>query len=135
MPIACQVRRDDRLIIVSHSWAIPDSEFLASYARLLADEDIDKSYDVLIDLRQSDSSQRTSATLREFAELVRQHYTETTKRPKVAVVAPGDLSFGLARMYEAYSDIATMEFAVFRDIGAATSWLGAPAGLLSESGE
>ena len=38
-------------------------------------------------------------------------------------MAPGDISFGLARMYSAYCDTAPVEFMVFRELEEALSAL------------
>ena len=40
------------------------------------------------------------------------------------MVAPGDLGFGLARMFEALSDPSEPEVRVFRDLSEARTWLG-----------
>jgi hypothetical protein len=53
-----------------------------------------------------------------------------TMRPRVAVVAPKDLSFGLARMYDAFADSIPWNFVVFRAMDAALAWLGLPEDLM-----
>lgn len=53
-------------------------------------------------------------------------------RPKIAVIAPKDLSFGMARMFEAFSDTVPFNFGVFREIDAALAWLGVPENLLED---
>lgn len=42
------------------------------------------------------------------------------------MVAPRDVSFGLARMYEMSSTDIPRDFVVFRDLDAAAAWLGIP---------
>ncbi len=42
---------------------------------------------------------------------------------KVAIAAPQDLAFGLARMYEAYAGQLPIELNVFRSRGEALDWL------------
>ena len=126
MPITCHFHPDAELVVLTHTGAVTDEEFLATYRGFIADPRLDKSFDLLVDLRNSDSSGRTPATLREFAGIVQRHYAGQTERPKAAVIAPRDLSYGLARVYEAYSDISTMELVVFRALDAALEWLGVP---------
>ena len=49
---------------------------------------------------------------------------------KFAIVAPEDLAFGIARMYESYREFdprSTKEVAVFRTLAAAMKWLDAQA--------
>ncbi len=47
-------------------------------------------------------------------------------------MAPEDLTFGLARMYEAYAHSVPWEFKVFRAMDPALAWLGLPGSLLNE---
>jgi len=126
MPIKSQIKPQQRLVIMSHVGSVPDREFLYSYKALFDDARYDKSFNMLIDLRRADSSARSPNTLRDFAAFVRQQFGDAELGPKVAVVAPEDISFGLARMYEAFSDSVPWEFMVFRDATAAVSWLGLP---------
>lgn len=42
---------------------------------------------------------------------------------RVAIVAPGDLSFGLMRVFEVYREKEDLEFRVFRDEAQALVWL------------
>ena len=85
----------------------------------------------LVDLREADSRSRGAPALRQLAEWVRTSLEGVKSRPKVAVVAPKDLSFGLARMYGCYSGIELWDFTVFRAIDAALAWLGMPEDLVT----
>lgn len=49
--------------------------------------------------------------------------SEKFKPSKIAVVAPDDLAFGLARMHEVYREQKNQEYQVFRTEQAATKWL------------
>ena len=53
-------------------------------------------------------------------------FSETSAHPKVAIVAPNDLVFGLARMYEVFSELEKVpwDLVVFRAVDAALAWLG-----------
>ena len=124
MPITYQLKPDERLVILVHVGAVTNDEFLSFYKALFEDDQFDKSFNLLVDLRQAESSVRSAETLNEFADFIRRQYVSTTARPKVAVVAPEDISFGLARMYEVFSGDVPWEFAVFRAAAAALAWLG-----------
>lgn len=126
MPIKSRINPEQKLVIVRHVGSVPDGEFLTSYKALFQDARYDKSFNILIDLRRADSSARSPNTLRDFASFVQQQFAAAESGPKVAVVAPDDISFGMARMYEALSDSVPWEFKVFRDAAAAVSWLGLP---------
>lgn len=120
------------MVIFSHVGVVTNDEFLSFYKALYEDNRFDKSFNALVDLRQAESVVRSAGALNIFAEFVQQQYVNTTARPKVAVVAPKDVSFGLARMYEAFSDTVHWEFVVFRAADAALAWLGLPERLIDD---
>jgi hypothetical protein len=132
MPITYQLRPDERLVIFVHVGAVTDGEFLSFYRALYEDTRIDKSFNILVDLRQTASYVRSAGALNEFAGFMRRQFANTTASPKVAVVAPKDISFGLARMYEAMSDDVPWEFVVFRAFDAALAWLGVSENLIND---
>jgi hypothetical protein len=132
MPITYHFKPDERLVILVHVGAVTDDEFLSFYKALYEDTLLDKSFNLLVDLRQTESSVRSATALNKFADFVRRQYVGTTARPKVAVVAPEDISFGLARMYEAFSSAVPWEFVVFRSADDALAWLGLSENLLDD---
>lgn len=134
MPITLDARPEHSLIIFTHTGEIPDNEFLEFYWRHFMDDTFDQSLKVLIDLREADSRPRNPETLRQFAGFVQQHFNNPSTPPKIAVVAPKSLSFGLARMYQSYSESVSWDFVVFRAIDAALAWLDVPEDIF-ESGE
>ena len=124
MPITYQLNPDERLVILVHAGVVTDDEFMSFYEALFEDTRFDESFNLLVDLRRAESSVRSAAILNKFANFIRRQYESSTAAPKVAVVAPEDISFGLARMYEAFSKEVPWEFEVFRAIEAALAWLG-----------
>jgi len=133
MSIELHLRPDHHLAILIHIGTIPDDEFLSFYESLYENKSFNPTMDQLIDLRQADSEPRSPDVLRQFSEYVRTAFQDITKRPKIAVVAPKDLSFGLARMYQAFASSVPWEFMVFRAMGAALAWLGLPEDLMERS--
>ena len=132
MPITYRLRSDEKLVILIHQGIVTDEEFLSFYRTLYEDNRFDKSFDLLVDLRQTESASRSAEALSEFAEFIRNLFSNTNAGPKVAVVAPKDISFGLARMYEALSGDVPFEFAVFRTSDEALSWLGMSGNLIDD---
>ena len=126
MPLKYHIRPEYNLIILVHIGTIPDDEFINFYKSLYEKDPLLTTMNHLVDLRQTDSTPRSSSVLSQFAEFMKGRVTETAERPKVAVVAPKDLSFGLARMYEVFADQVKWDFVVFRDIDAALAWIGLP---------
>jgi hypothetical protein len=132
MPITYQLKPDERLVVLVHVGVVTDDEFLLFYKALYEENRFDKSFNLLVDLRQTESTVRSAGALNQFADFVHQHYTNITARPKVAVVAPEDISFGLARMYEVFSGDVPWEFVVFRKADAALKWLGVSENLMDD---
>lgn len=130
MPITSLFKPEKRLIMSIHIGSVSDEEFLSFYERLFKDPRFDRSYNHLVDLRQTESNARSSEVLREFAEFAQKQYENTAASPKIAVVAPNDVSFGLARMYELFSGTIPWDFVVFRSMDAALAWLGLPGDLM-----
>lgn len=130
MPIEQNLLLDHNLVILSHVGSIPDEEFLEFYKKFFKTGNIGMSMNLLVDLREADSTPRSREALQQFAEFINLTLSGSSKKMKVAVIAPNDLSFGLARMYEAYADIVPWDFVVFRFLDAALAWLGLPENLL-----
>ena len=132
MPITFHSRSDKRLFIVTHRGMVSDDKFYSFYTAMFEDPRFDKSFDLLIDLRQAHSSIRSTAALRKLADFIREHYGTITGRLKVAVLAPEDTSFGFARMYEGLSSRMSWQFMVFRATNDALEWLGLPENLMDD---
>ena len=135
MPITRTTRSEHNLTIVTHTGEISDNEFINFYWRFFQGEVFKKPMKLLIDLREADSRSRSSGTLHEFAGFVNEGLNENSTFPRVAVVAPKSLSYGLARMYQSYSESVPWEFIIFRAIDAALAWLEVPEDLDISKGE
>jgi hypothetical protein len=130
MPITFHFKPEAKLIICVHTGKVQDDEFMMRYKSIFEEKMFTPGTNLLIDLRQTDSSPRSSEGLRRFADFAKSKLAGAGMRPKVAVVAPTDLSFGLARMYEAFADSIPWDFVMFRAVDAALAWLRAPQDLM-----
>ncbi len=133
MPFTMTTSREHNLRIITQLGRVSDIEFLQFYRTLFDVPDFDSAMDVLVDLRDADSSERGVAALREVAGLVKREFDKGEAETRIAVVAPQQLSFGLARMHEAFAEPGAWEFSVFRTMDRALDWLGLPSDLLHES--
>ena len=133
MPITLKIIPENNLIISTHVGEISDNEFLDFYWQVFKANTFDPTKKALIDLRKTDSKQRSTDTLRQFADLVKGHLKNSSLPAKIAIVAPKALTFGLARMYQAYTDTVTWDLAVFHDIDAAFAWLKVPEDIIGEN--
>ena len=107
-----------------HSAKVTNKELLDSYQALFANKSFDPSSNLLIDLRRTDSSLRRRPALEQLALFVKSKYTGQSSSPRIGVIAPKDLSFGLARMYDSFAESIPWEFAVFRTLEETLNWLG-----------
>lgn len=126
MTIGIDTRPEHNLAVITHIGRVEDEEFLAFYRSFFGGGDFDPSMKLMVDLREADSAPRSSEVLNRIAEFVQTTRLDITAQTKVAVVAPRDLSFGLARMYDAFSMLVPWDFVVFRAMEAALAWLGLP---------
>lgn len=123
MPITFEPQPDLQLVVIRHVGDIPDDEMLDFYRGFLAGPDAAQYLNLLVHLEETRSSGRSSQALRALAQLLEGESAGGEMHRRVAVVAPTDHSFGLARMYEALSGRIPWEFRVFRDVTAAREWL------------
>jgi len=123
------VRPEHNLVVFVQTGRVPDDEFLKFYRSFFESDAFDPPIKILVDLRETSSSSRSPETLLHFAELAEKKLADVDHRTKVAVVAPRDTSFGLARMYEILSGPVDWNFVVFRAMDSALAWLGLPENL------
>lgn len=127
MPIAAHLFPEPQLLVSQFVGTITDDMFVRYYQELLASDDGSKDIPELVDLR---SAVRFSPTARAFSligDLVARIYKPTDPRPAItprcAVLAPSDLAFGIARMYQLGTSPEAIDLQVFRDLRSALSWL------------
>ena len=132
MPIKFYIKPNLNLIVCVHLGKVPDDEFLASYKSLYESDNFSSGMSQLVDLREADSSLRSKDALMQCSDFVELKLSSAKKYPRVAVVAPSDLSFGISRMYGAYSSSIPWEFVVFRTVDTALDWLGKSEGALDD---
>jgi len=126
MPITCEPRPDENLVIFRHVGEVTDIEFLTFYKRFFEDSNVSSALNLLVELQQTSSTPRSVGALRLLSEFLHGKFAGRPEQRRIAVVAPQHLSFGLARMYEVFSACLSWEFVVFRDHEAALPWLGIP---------
>jgi len=118
MPLKSVVIEEARLVVTRVSGVFGFADLEENRVSLLADPAFDPSYDHLFDLRAAVASAFPSEDV-EKATRVRA-FSETSRR---AVVAPQDLSFGLARMYQSHRADLSTGIHVFREMDEALEWL------------
>lgn len=123
MPIAYQVLPEQGVVVVELRGRINDAELLEAVDRLIADADRLPGLHELVDAREMEVSDTSSAALRKVAERFAGG-PRPEKGVRIALVAASDAAYGLARMYQAFRDESAAGFRVFRALPEARIWLG-----------
>jgi len=124
MPILHTINRDLKLVMSSWVGDISDSDLLPSYRKLYDDASWQPGFSEIVDLRDAELSSVTSEALRRLASMVDGYTRGKCEQFKTAVIAPSNLPFGIARMYEVYADTSPEDVKVFRDLKPAFEWIG-----------
>jgi hypothetical protein len=125
MPIDYRIDDDRRIVSARMAGELTYEQIIAYQREVWTRKDLD-GYDELVDLTDVGRIVApTSDRIRELASLA-----EPTDLPysnsKLAIVAPSDHAFGLARMYQTYRSLigrSNREVAVLRSMDAALVWL------------
>ena len=134
MPITFHFRPDANLVVCVHEGTRPDDQFLACCKTMYKHELYDLSMNRLVDMREAESASRSTDCLRKLASFLCEQFKETQAHPKIAIVAPKDLSFGIARMYEIFTEDEDRpwDLVIFRAVDAALAWLDLPDDFLDD---
>ena len=101
-----------------------DATSLLSYMESVRQEKrLRPGYRSFVDLSGADLCRVDANAVRRAAEVVGR-FEHGDERVRVALLAPSDVAFGLARMYGTLVESFQREVRVFRDAAAACAWLG-----------
>jgi len=117
--MAVTYRRDleRRLLVVTLAGLVTESDLERLTEQVRNDPSLDPTWAALVDASTLNPAGLTSETLRSRAGIPR-------PRPvPIAIVAPTDVVFGLARMFQMMSEGQGNRIEVFRYTGDALAWL------------
>ena len=126
MPVYYTVDSELQVVFVIHLGVVDDDEVLTANEKLRLDPQVTPEHSYFVDLREARSELRSTEALERLGERSRQWPSDPSSNSRVVVLAPRDISYGLARMFEVYSGAAENKFGVFRDLHEAADWLGIP---------
>jgi hypothetical protein len=120
MPSEYAIDRVQRVVRTSSNGRVTDHDLLGMYQRLRADEGFDAGFHELCDFTGTAAVDITQRALRRLAL-----ETPFAHSSRHAIVAPEAVVYGLARMYQAYTEAAGQDrVRVFTDRESACEWLG-----------
>ena len=116
------VKEKDYFIIKTSGDTTPD-DVEASLKQVLNDPDWSTGTHILYDHRLENFSNLSDGDMQRISLKFTQ-FNNKLKRSKIAMVMPGDIAFGLARMWETYTEnSASFKTNIFRKIDDAFKWI------------
>jgi len=109
------IRKDAGVLITRFRDRVADDEFVTLYHRLLTDPHYEPGLIELADLRQVSEFAVTTPALRKVDALIRTRLIGSSGC-QTLIIAPGNLPYGLARMYAALADGGPEQVHVFRTL-------------------
>jgi hypothetical protein len=122
MAISYRIDKTDQLITATAFGDVSFQDFRAMLAVMIEDPDFDPEYDRLWDMRQG-RPMLSADEVRGVAKVV----ANVVGGRRAAIVAPGDVAYGLSRMYSVFLEDAGIDVQPFRTFDEATAWLQTPA--------
>ena len=122
MPIRTMIDKGSDLIRTTASGRITGRDLVEYYHRLRAHPDFRSSLNEIFDATQVDTIDLTADDVRRLSS-VTEEFTRRGVPVKVAIIAPGDLEFGMSRMYEMLQSQSINVLKVFRERDAAEAWI------------
>ncbi len=122
MPIRMVIERDIGLIRTTASGRVTGLDLVEYYRRLRAHPDFRSNLNEIFDAAQVDAVDVTAEDVRTLSSIT-EEFTKRGLPVRVAIVAPGDLEFGMSRMYEMLQVQSINVLKVFRDRKTAEDWL------------
>ncbi len=130
MPISIRWDPERNVTYGTATGVVTDADLLDLCTRLLSDPRYDPSLDHILDTQGIERLEVSAAAVQEAAHLFARAdgAIAAGARPKIAIVAPADFTFGVARMYEAYRGMrpSPKRYLVCRTMEEARRWLGLP---------
>ena len=127
MPLEYRIDRERRVVFATATRTLSDEDVFAYQREVWSHSDL-AGYDEVVDLGLVEDLVLSSGDrVRALAELASAMDAPGASSSKVAIVAPQDLAYGFARMFETYRTMnqsGAKIVQVFRSMRAALGWLG-----------
>lgn len=127
MPVTHSFDEDGSLVLCRADGVIDDVTLIAHLRQLAADERVKPQHRVSFDFRAVEDCTLTGQAVRGAAKLVEEmrarHDEAAASAPRVALLVPSDVAFGLGRMFCSLVAHLPGSVRVFRDEAEAQRWL------------
>ena len=128
MPAQHTIDNKNNVITTTWSDTATDSELidaLTRYHREIKSNPDYQAYNEILDLREVGTIKLTTAGIQRIGEIAVKT-DQVNVKTKLAIIVSSPLAYGLARMYEAYRNLApnpNKEIQVFKEISGAHDWI------------
>ena len=122
MPIQMIIERNTGLIRTTASGRVSGRDLVEYYHRLRTHPDFKSNLNEIFDATRVDAIDVTADDVRRLSSIT-EEFTKKGVPVKVAIIAPGDLEFGMSRMYEMLQVQSINVLKVFRERPAAEDWI------------
>jgi hypothetical protein len=132
MPITYTIDSGKRRVLAVITGTLTEDELFAYQTEVWSRAEV-AGYDQIVDttgVQHIAAPEPSGDSMRRLAALAA-GMDDRDRRSRFAIVAPGDLAFGMGRMYSTYREMeprSTKRVSVFRTMGEALAWLDAPEG-------
>ena len=123
MPIKYTINHSERVIYTTAYGKLTDDDLENFKLDLQNDPDFNPDYKELSDLRPVEQFEITPAGVEKFVSIDTAN-ADINKKHIIAIIAPRDSEYGMARMYQMMTEINNPNIHVFRDFDEARQWLG-----------
>ena len=123
MTIIKNIILPDGPVKLTASGNISSSEIIKALHGLLQDSQFKSGMDILWDFRQVKTENMRADQIREIVSFIKNNQEKRGANYRVALVVSRDIDFGLARMYEAYTQELPFQLQIFKQLSAAEDWL------------
>jgi len=110
-------------VVMIASGEISGEDIVTALQKILTDADFKKGMDILWDFRAVNSTLIETQQILDIVNFIKSNQDARGSDYRVALVVSRDLSYGLARMYEAYSQGSPFKIQIFKEMSAAENWL------------
>ncbi len=125
MPITHRVDPDTRILFVTRSGSIDSQDEVKARRERQTDPLVVPGIRVVVDCREVNPCDSPEA-VRNLADQITT-LAEKLRCGPVAIVVATDIQYGMARMYQALTDLSHPDTTVFHDYGEAVEWIHARA--------
>ena len=125
MPAFYVILKEPALLVSRYTGCLTSGDVLDTLTRYLDDPRYDPAHSHLVDLRQATEFDIDFGRMMRLATRLEPFYTRRAPGARSAILAPQDVAFGVARMYQSLvGERMQNEVGVFRQPEAAAAFLG-----------